>query len=372
MSPSPDLESRTFRSAVVSVVKHDYVARGVARHPRFELVVVADDPDVPDWIHERNRKFADEMKIPYLRDLERAMKDYRIDVAIVSSEAERHCDLSVRAANLGVHVIQDKPMSTILTECDRLVEAAERNRIKTLIWNRNMLPAVQQASELIRAGEIGRPLSIHADFYFAKDAGPPKGSRNPQDRPMNWLELQKSAHAEGADGGVGSAPMGELQVEGIYPLAYMHLLTGAKIERVYARTASMFHQGHADNGVDDLATVSLEMSEGILGTLAIGRIGAASHPEIGEIKIHVLGTEGALVIAEARPEVAVYYRNQPEKEYPHRRVAVDNDFLLTDSFARAIDTDGRSLLDARTARDLTAAVEAAIRSGKSGHVEVVE
>lgn len=372
MSPSTDSGTKIFRAAVLSVVKHDYVARGVERHPRFDLVVVADDPQVPDWVHERNQKFADEKPIPYIRDVERALKEFQADVAIVSPEAERHCDLSVRAANLGIHVIQDKPMSTNLSECDRLVEAADRNKIKTLIWNRNMLPAVLHAKELIDAGEIGRPYSIHADFYFAKDAGPPKGSRPPQDPPLNWLELQKAAHAEGADGGVGTAAMGELQVEGIYPLAYIHLLTGATVERVYARTTAMFHQGHFDNDVDDLASVSLEMTDGILGTLAIGRIGAASHPEIGEIKIHVLGTDGALVIAEARPEVAVYYRNQPDKEFPHRRIAIDNDFLLTDSFAKAIDHDGESLLNARTARALTAAVEAAIRSGKTGRAEAVE
>ena len=43
---------RTFRVAALSVIKHDYVARGVASHPRFELVAVADDPSVPDWVHE--------------------------------------------------------------------------------------------------------------------------------------------------------------------------------------------------------------------------------------------------------------------------------------------------------------------------------
>lgn len=370
MSPLTD-HARRFRAAVLSVVKHDYVARGVERHPRFELVVVADDPQVPDWIHVRNQKFADEKGIPYVRDVERALKEFQADVAIVSSEAERHCDLSVRAANAGAHVIQDKPMSTRLSECDRLVEAIERNKVKSLVWNRNMLPAVVHAKQLIEAGQIGRPYSIHADFYFAKDAGPPKGSRSAADEPLNWLELQKAAHATGADGGVGNEAMGELQVEGIYPLAYIHLLTGARVERVYARTAAMFHQGHADNDVDDLASVSLEMSGGILGTLAIGRIGGASHPEIGEIKLHILGTKGALVVAEARPEVAVYYRNQPENEFPHRRVANDNDFLLTDSLARAIDDDGESLLNARTARHLTAAVLAAIRSGKTGRVETV-
>ena len=50
---------RTFRCAVLSAVKHDYVARGLASHPRFELAVVADDPGVPEWAHERNQQFAD-------------------------------------------------------------------------------------------------------------------------------------------------------------------------------------------------------------------------------------------------------------------------------------------------------------------------
>ena len=88
--------AKTFRCAVLSAVKHDYVARGVATHPRFELVVVADDPDVPAWAHERNQQFADAHRIPYIRDVDRALRDFGIDVAIVSSEAERHCGLWCR------------------------------------------------------------------------------------------------------------------------------------------------------------------------------------------------------------------------------------------------------------------------------------
>jgi len=262
-------------------------------------------------------------------------------------------------------------MSTRLSECDRLVEAVERNRVKFLLWNRNMLPAVIQAKEVVQSGAIGVPCAVHADFYFSKDAGPPKGSRRPGDPPLNWLELQRAAHSDGSDGGVGKEAMGELKVEGIYPLAYIRQITGAGFERVFARTASIFHQGHADNDVEDLATVSLEMSGGIVGTLAIGRIGAASHPDIGEIKISVLASEGALVVAESRPGVGVYYRGQPEKEYRHRRVAGDNEFLLMDDFARAIDTDGQTLLDVRLSRTITATVEAAIRSGRSGQPEPV-
>src|SRR3954462_10749641 len=103
---------RTFRAAVLSAVKHDYVARGLATHPRFELAVVADDAHVPAWAHERNQEFADARGVPYVRDVEKALAEFAIDVAVVSPEAERHTDLSIRAARLGKHVVQDKPLAT--------------------------------------------------------------------------------------------------------------------------------------------------------------------------------------------------------------------------------------------------------------------
>lgn len=363
MSANP---GNKFRCAVISVVKHDYVPNGVIANDRFELVVVTDDDDQPDWVHERNQTFADQHDIPYVRNVEKAIHDFDVQVGIVSSAAERHCELSIRAAEAGLHVVQDKPMSTRLSECDRLVEAVNRNKVKFLLWNRNFLPALIHAQQVLVEGEIGDLLAIHVDFYFAKDSGPPKGSRLPGEPPINWLERQLEAHADGSDGGVGSEPMGELKIEGIYPLAYIRMLAGVDVRRVFARTTAHFHQANVDNDVDDLATVTLEMEGGLVGSLCLGRIGAASHPNIGEIKLHLLGTEGALVINEAAPEVSIYYRGQPPAEFRSRRMAIDNDFLLADDFARAIDTDGETILDAHAGRAITATVLAAIDSGRSG------
>ena len=361
-----------FRCAALSAVKHDYVARGVASHPRFELVVVADDPHVPDWVHERNQQFAAAHGIPYVRDVERALREYDVQVAIVSPEAERHCDLSVRAAVAGKHVVQDKPLATRRVDADQLVEAVERSGVKFLMWNRNCLPAVMHAREQIAAGAIGRTMLIHVDFFFAKDAGPPKGRRPPGSPPLDWRALQIAAHVNGSDGGLGQKPMGELAIEGIYPLAYLRWLTGAEVQRVFARSTAHFHQVNVDNGVEDLATVTLEMDGGLIGSLAIGRIGAASHPSGGEIKIHVVGSEGALVVSEARPEIGVYYCDQPQREARQRRIASDYEFLLVDNFARAIDEDGDTILDARASRRVFATVEAALASCRTGQpVEVV-
>ncbi len=356
----------TFRVAILSVVKHDYVARAVAAHPRCVPAVVADDPDQPGWVHQRNAQFADEFGIPYVRNVERALADRSCQIAVVSSQAERHCDLSIRAVRAGLHVVQDKPMSTRLSDCDRLVEVIEQSHIKFMLWNRNFLPSLIEARQTIERGDIGKPYAFHIDFHFAKDAGPPKGSRSVGDPPLNWLDAQIAAHVDGSDGGVGREPMGELQVEGIYPLAYLRMLAGVEVRRVFARTASHFHQLHADNGVEDLATVTLEMDQGILATLSIGRIGAASHPEIGEIKIHVLGSEGAMVVSEARPEVGVYYRDQPAGEFRNRRVADDLNYLLVENFLQAIESDGEPILDAAAGRSICAVVEAALESGRTG------
>jgi predicted dehydrogenase len=361
-----------FRCAVLSVVKHDYVPRGVASHPRFELAVVADDANQPDWVHERNQKFADEYRIPYVRDVDRALAEHNVQVAVVSSQVERHCDLSIRAINRGLHVVQDKPMSNTVAECDRLLASIARCPVKFLMWNRNFLPAVLHARELIDSGSIGAPFAIHVDFYFAKDAGPPKGTRPPTDAPMDWMTHQKAAHVDGSDGGLAEKPLGELQIEGIYPLAYVRMLTGAGVKRVFARTARHFHQLNVDNDVEDLGTLSLDMDRGLTGTLCIGRIGKASHPDIGEIKLHVLGEKGGLVISEARPEVAVYYRGQPAGEFRHRRIAVDNDYLQLDDFVRAIDTNGDTILDARASRAIFATVTAALESARNGKCVVVE
>ena len=106
--------------------------------------------------------------------------------------------------------------------------------------------------------------------------------------------------------------------------------------------------------------------------MCIGRIGAASHPDIGEIKIHAIGSKGGLVITEARPEVSIYYRDQPPLEFKNERIANENDFLLMDDFARALDTGSEPILNAQAGRDIAATVFAAVESGKTGQlVEVI-
>ena len=102
-----DREQKPFSVGVLSVVKHDYLPRAIAAHPRFNLSFVTDEISRPQWTHERNQKFADEFEIPYIKDIDKALSENKIDAVAVSPEAERHCDLAVIAAEAGLHIVID-------------------------------------------------------------------------------------------------------------------------------------------------------------------------------------------------------------------------------------------------------------------------
>ena len=338
---------------VMGGVKHLYIVQGLAAHPRFELVAVTDEEDAPDWVHERNEAAAAAFGLPYVRGVSAAIARCRPRVACVSPEVGRHARLSVVAAEAGLHIVQDKPMALTLGECDRVVAAVEKAGVRFLMWNRNTFPSILQACEVLAGGGLGDPRAVHVDFFFAKDAGVLLGSGEPEEIPA------------------GHEVLGELTVEGIYPLAYIHALLGVPARRVFARTTAHFFQRHADRGVEDLASLTLEMEDGTLGSVCIGRIGEASHPNIGELRLHILGTRGAFVVAEPRPEVSVYARALKPEDHRQRRVGVDYERRLLDNFARAIDTGSDTLMTARDSRAIAATVLAAVESGRIGRpVEV--
>lgn len=339
---------KAMRVLVMGAVKHDYILDGLADHPRFDLVAIADDETAPAWSHKRNEITAAAFDLPYLPNIDSALSEFQPHVACVTPEVHRHAGLSVQAAEAGLHIVQDKPMALSLAECDRVVAAVEHAGVRFLMWSRNTFPSILQAKECLAKADIGQPYAIHVDFYFAKDAGVLLGSGETEEVPSNW------------DG------VGELTLEGIYPLAYIQELIGVPVDRVFAKTSAHFFQRHHDRGVEDLGSVTLEMANGIVGSLCIGRIGEPSHPNIGELKLHILGTEGGLVIAEPRPEISVYTRGLQAGDYRQRRVGLAYERRLLDDFAEAIDTGLDTTMNARHSRAIAATVLAAIESGRTG------
>ena len=339
---------KTYRVLALSAAKHEYVATAFTNHPRFKIVGVADEASAESWVHERNKNLANELGVPYERDVDVAIRALQPDIAVVSSEAARHASLSIQAAEAGLHVVQDKPMAPNVADCDTIVQAIERADVRFLLWNRNTHPSITDARRIVRAGEIGKPQSVHIDFFFSKDAGAIIDSKEEEEVPSSWLGE------------------GELTVEGIYPLAYIRYILGLDVLRVFARTSAHFFKRHAAREVEDIGTVTLELENGVIGSLCIGRIGRPSHPNLGEIRIHITGTNGALVIAEPKPEVAVHARGLEPTDFRNRRTDETCDHKQVNHLVTALDKGTDTLLTAREGRHIAAIVEAAITSSQSG------
>ena len=143
------------------------------------------------------------------------------------------------------------------------------------------------------------------------------------------------------------------------------MLTGSSIKRVFARTASHFHQVNVDNNVEDLASMTLEMDQNMIGSVTIGRIGKGGHPDGSMVKISIIGSQGALIINESLPRISVYNRKQTSGPYTVP-VANEYEYLLVEAFLQTIETDAPSPLDAKTGRDIAATVQAALESSLNG------
>jgi glucose-fructose oxidoreductase len=81
-----------------------------------------------------------------------------IDAIYLALPNHLHCEYTLRAARAGVHVLCEKPMAVTEDECERMIQAAEDNRIKLMIAYRlHFEEANLEALRIVRAGEIGEP-----------------------------------------------------------------------------------------------------------------------------------------------------------------------------------------------------------------------
>ena len=152
--------ARTHAAALSSLGESDFVACA--------------DVDV-----DRARAMAEDFHIPRIfPDAEALLTSGEVEAAVVCTPHPSHTPLVVAAAEAGVHVLCEKPITTRLTDADRMIAAAERAGIKFgVIFQRRFWPAAQRMRRAIDAGQLGNltlgECIAHLSrdrAYFAQDA----------------------------------------------------------------------------------------------------------------------------------------------------------------------------------------------------------
>ena len=343
-----------FGLLLLSCVRHQRTyAERFAALPDVEIVAVADEPNVPTWMHEVNQQFADRYGVPYLRDVSAALR--RSDVAMVSvcSEPTRHARLATQAARAGKHVWLDKPIATSVADADLLVAAVDQAAVTLSYVHRLYAPATQDARRLLDHGEIGLPQALHATFVSTGSVA------------SGAVEDFQLVVDRGLSGG------GELMNFLGYPVDAVRYLTGQEIRRVYVSAGTYFFAPHREQGVEDFGVVLLTLDKGIIASVVVGRAPTPNHPTGGNITLRLHGSAGTLLIDENRPVVTIYAEPPAPPSRSGRSLAESTIAPLVDEFVTCVRERRQPMRTVHDGRSIIAVIEAAYRSLASGRAEPV-
>ena len=72
----------------------------------------------------------------------------------------------------GCHLLSEKPLAAKLDEARAIVASAcEADRVHAVVQNRRYHPGVRRIRRFIRSGALGRPTSVHSDFFLGPHFG---------------------------------------------------------------------------------------------------------------------------------------------------------------------------------------------------------
>jgi glucose-fructose oxidoreductase len=104
------------------------------------------------------------------REYERCLEE--VDAVYIALPNSMHAEYTIRAAKVGVHVLCEKPMAVTVKECQRMIRACKKNRVKLMVAYRLHFEEINlNAIDLIRKGQIGEPKFFNSSFSMTVRPG---------------------------------------------------------------------------------------------------------------------------------------------------------------------------------------------------------
>jgi predicted dehydrogenase len=146
----------------------EWIAPAIVAAPRADLVaIVSRDAS-------RAAALATRLGAPMTATSIDALDLDRVDAVHLVVPTEMHAELTIRALELGLHVLVEKPMAVDAGEARSMASAAvQRSRMLAVGHCMAWSPPVVAAIEQIERGHIGRPVSLSISASFDS---PPSGA----------------------------------------------------------------------------------------------------------------------------------------------------------------------------------------------------
>jgi predicted dehydrogenase len=272
--------------------QEDYAA-AFAADARCRIVAVTDEADIDAERRELNARLASARGVPYVLDLNEALRRPDVNVVSVCVPPERRGRVIVRCAEAGKHLYLDKSLAPRLEDVDAIVQSVAKAGVRSHMFSFISTPWAHHAKRVLESGKLGTLRAIHADTFFAKGrAGTATlGSPRREDYPPKRHQLVEAKR--------------ELDNVGVYPITLIHWLTGKRFATVQGVTANYFFAEHQRHDVEDFGVLACTLEGGLPVTIAAGRIGWLSHPAGGVNRIVLVGDKRSITVDANAPRLEV-------------------------------------------------------------------
>ncbi len=200
-------------------------------------------------------------------DLTEALRKHKPDAVIVANPTSMHLDVAIPAAEMGCHMLLEKPVSHSMERLDVLQKTAQKSGSKILVgFQFRYHPTLNKAYELIQSNVLGKILTVHAHW----------GEYLPQWHP--WEDYRQSYAARAELGG-------GVIVTLTHPLDYLRYLLG-EVKSLWSFNG---HISPLEVDVEDVAEIGLKFTGGAVGGVHVNYF---QRPPVHRLEI--VGADGTL------------------------------------------------------------------------------
>jgi predicted dehydrogenase len=272
----------------------------------------------------------------------RHLMDRDLDILVVCLPHNNHVEPTRAAAELGVHVLMEKPIATNLEDGRRIVDLCHEAGVKlTISFVHRFRDECQFARQWLDEGRIGSPQIVR---------GVMTAPRKPELPP--WVTSK-----EAAGGGV-------MMYSAVHEVDRLRWLVGSDVASVAGQT----RRWDPDSEVEDGAVALLTFASGAAASLTANAPSYWAQPALWETE--VWGTQGMLRIGRGGVEISSNkLQTRLETQSEVSRLGIHYNFIRqAEAFVHAINEDTEPAVTARDGLESLRVVMALYESADSGEI----
>lgn len=166
---SPSLKNKAVRKAIrYAVIGLGHIAQVAVlpafKHAQRNSILAALVSSEKNKLRQLGRRYRVQNLCDY-SEVDELFASGEIDAVYIALPNNMHREYTLRAASAGLHVLCEKPMAVTVRECEEMIRATRKARVKLMIayrlhFERANLEAAQQA----RSGKLGELRFFSSDF----------------------------------------------------------------------------------------------------------------------------------------------------------------------------------------------------------------